>query len=267
MRFASEKGVLYPWAKEICMIVTPYSPYIQKGRRFFQVTASEWSELRNLIMKFSQLDRDRIKVVLREPPLFKKRGHDHIRVYVDDDEGAELMRKLYEEYGAIPVGPRTLELAIHQMKLSRMKEIGESLSEEELDYMRKGDRLRLSALLRDGEWSDRPEMKGVRKHAWLDWQAKTKQIPLERNSHLQFIPEVQIGKGARKEKILQRMLRIPLEEMLEDAKKTGNFDPVLMEYGDLAKFDVLGWKIENGIIPRDQLQKYAAGSWKDLLSK
>lgn len=133
--------------------------------------------------------------------------------------------------------------------------------------MRRMDRLKLSALLRDGEWSDRPEMKGVRKHAWLDWQTKTKQIQLERNSHLQFIPEVQLGKGARKEKILKQMLRVPLEEMMEEAKKTGNFDPVLMEYEDLAKFDVLGWKIENGIIPRDQLQKYAQGSWKDLLSR
>lgn len=249
------------------MIVTPYSPYIQKGRRFFQVTASEWSELRNLIMKFSQLDRDRIKVVLREPPLFKKRGHDHIRVYVDDDEGAELMRKLYEEYGAIPVGPRTLELAIHQMKMSRIKAIGESLSEEELDYMRKGDRLRLSALLRDGEWSDRPEMKGKRRHAWLDWQAKTKRIPLERNSHLKFIPEIQLGKGARKEKVIHHMIRIPLEEMMEEAKKTGNFDAVLMEYGELARFDVLGWKIRNGIIPRDQLQKYTTGPLEDLFGR
>lgn len=245
------------------MIVLTSSTYKHKGKSIIRAIATDWKEFSSMITDTTEY-RDVSVAVIRDRPTFKKGGHDHLRIDVSTERGVELTELLTQEpFNGLHLPPRTYELASYHLKESRLKRDKE-WNPEIRAYMRKGERSRMVALLKEGEWLNPEKVRDKGSMtALLDWQERLRSIPLGRNSHLRYAPGQQKTKYISRDAKTQALLGLEQEELFAHCVKIDYFKPYLDVYPDNI-YDVITIKMKQGKITRENRRQFADGPIEDL---
>lgn len=245
------------------MIVLAMKEFKHGNQQILKVVSSDWSEFKDLIYGTSEY-RDVSVPVIRERPTFKKRSHDHLRIDVATDRGRELVEILKQPpFNAMHMYDRTYEMASYHLKESRLKADGE-WNEETREYIRKWERIRMVALLKEGEWEDvnliEPEETAK---ALSKWQTRLRGIDLGRNSHLRYAPGTQKSKYLSSDEKLASKLNLTQEELLVRCEREDNFKPYLDLYPE-DWYDVLGIRMQQGRVQSKDRLKHSEGDFRWL---
>lgn len=198
------------------------------------------------------------KPVIREDPIFKKKGNDYLRVS-RKGEGYDFLRMIQEPpFNVVVASPKVLQLAAYQLKISRMKSRGE-WTPEVRDYMTKGERHRIVEMLKAGEWLTTSMVSKEASNNVEAWQREVRRVNLGRQNGLRYEPIEQIGNYRKKNRILVEETpkqQLTKEELFERSKITNSFQEFLETY-PLDFLKVSKWKEQNGYLSPEEAKMFS----------